>query len=772
MHIKEFRIYRYGPLTDSDRIILGDFNLLYGLNEEGKSLTIDAIVRLILAKKAIKNIFKRIDRVDDKAEGYIILEDDGNTIKFPDDGDITNFLDLSSEDLRNIFIIRNSDLSISKEETFYTGVTDKLTGLKSNKILLTKRRLMDIGKLTRPDSNGKLSDREADEKLLSRKNRAESLIDEIENLKVRAEEEGLDKIEEKIEDLNEDLQRIKMEFSNLEDAEKREKYEKGIEALEGLKSSLKKLKVLEVFNEDEEKKFRDKERDIQNTNEEMEKLAIDVKSRKIELEKVKKVKEEDERELHLMSERKRKVEDVEVDIKRHEECSEKLVQVRTMTKSIKPLMVVSVILLALSIIGMIVGPLLIFSIFSLLFFIPLIYTFTQVLRLSRMIANHKKMFERIRLDLVPIDISSDSMEDILSQIQVFKEKYYERENKLQSIKSNEGILIREMEQMNKKNSEYKVKIREFEKVIEEIKNVSRVKNLGEYQQKFIGKQEVERVSREHLAVLKSLFGTEGYSAKEELLEYWDKAVLELEIYRDKALAIRYNDREKRELHEKRDEVEMNKFEVEKKYINWQDNLKQIERESQEILKSEVYCNTLKEMSYLHKNLKDFVYSVEKNVENVLCVMRIFEDIEKEEETKISKLFGKDSRVSKYFSRITNKRYRIVDINTEEKHVFVYTGDNKRLDASKLSGGTYDQLYLSIRLALGGELLNTGFFIMDDPFVKSDFKRLQTQMHVLRKIVDEGWQILYFTAKKEVKDVLKKDIDDKKVKLIETNWITL
>ena len=58
------------------------------------------------------------------------------------------------------------------------------------------------------------------------------------------------------------------------------------------------------------------------------------------------------------------------------------------------------------------------------------------------------------------------------------------------------------------------------------------------------------------------------------------------------------------------------------------------------------------------------------------------------------------------------------------------------------------------------------------FIKSDIERLQRQMNVLWKIVDEGWQILYFTAKEEVKEALKKDIMEEKVNLIETNWITL
>ncbi len=66
----------------------------------------------------------------------------------------------------------------------------------------------------------------------------------------------------------------------------------------------------------------------------------------------------------------------------------------------------------------------------------------------------------------------------------------------------------------------------------------------------------------------------------------------------------------------------------------------------------------------------------------------------------------------------------------------------------LAGGAYDQLYFSIRLALAEKILKgkTGFFILDDPFIKSDHKRLAKQMDLLKKISKLGWQIIYFSSK--------------------------
>ena len=51
----------------------------------------------------------------------------------------------------------------------------------------------------------------------------------------------------------------------------------------------------------------------------------------------------------------------------------------------------------------------------------------------------------------------------------------------------------------------------------------------------------------------------------------------------------------------------------------------------------------------------------------------------------------------------------------------------------------------------------GFFIVDDPFIKAEPERLGRQMDMLKKICAHRWQMLYFSAKGEVKDILADDI---------------
>jgi uncharacterized protein YhaN len=121
-----------------------------------------------------------------------------------------------------------------------------------------------------------------------------------------------------------------------------------------------------------------------------------------------------------------------------------------------------------------------------------------------------------------------------------------------------------------------------------------------------------------------------------------------------------------------------------------------------------------------------------------------------------------------FREFTDGRYRLVTYEPEQNQVYVERVDGLRMRATALSGGAFDQLYLAIRISIAERLLpeSGGFFIMDDPFIKADRKRLQRLMRTLERLVERGWQILYFTAKDEVVDALREGIEGGRVKRID------
>ena len=182
----------------------------------------------------------------------------------------------------------------------------------------------------------------------------------------------------------------------------------------------------------------------------------------------------------------------------------------------------------------------------------------------------------------------------------------------------------------------------------------------------------------------------------------------------------------------------------------------------------IECSNLADLDATKKMIEGFISEKETTKKNVLEAMKIFSEIESEEQGKVKDLFGEKSSISNYFAEITNGMYTHVYLDPETGNVQVERKNGEKLLAQKLSSGTFDQLYLSIRLALGEKLLKggRGFFILDNPFIKADKRRLQNQVNILKRISATGWQVIYFTAKDEIKDALSLEIASKQVNLIQ------
>ena len=265
MKLKEFSIIRYGPLENLNKIKLNDFNLIWGKNECGKTLTIDGLVKLLFNKTG--KDFENLERVQEVPEGYVVLVDEkGNEYKIPEKGDLPKISGLSATECNNIFIVRNSNLSVahdlSKESMFYESITDKLTGLETERIAKISEKIKEIARLT--DKSLEFQDVK-DEKLKTRINEANKLIEEIDQLIQEVKEKGLDELEEKKVELKEQLETIEEEIKKLEALRKREKYEKGDEALTILKKLMDEIKELDVYNENDAKLWNDLEKELIQT---------------------------------------------------------------------------------------------------------------------------------------------------------------------------------------------------------------------------------------------------------------------------------------------------------------------------------------------------------------------------------------------------------------------------------------------------------------------------------------------------------------------------
>lgn len=777
MKIREFEIREYGPLGDTGKITLGNFNLFFGNNENGKTLTIDALIKLLLGKST--KDFKEVDRVTDDLRGSMTLDfDDNKPYILPDDGSINNILksmpiSLSSTDFRNIFIIRNSDLSIKNEADFYTGITEKLVGLRTTDIIRIKKSLREIGYLT---ENLDFQNNEKTTRLKDRLNKAEVCLNKIKKLKLDFIQKGFDKLELNFLKKRDELKYINSNIDKYEDARNREKHEKCSALLSELEERISKLKELDSYTDDELMFWENSIREISRCREEI----IDLKSKEeLLLKEISKIKIDYTSLSDKAIETGRIREKLYNDKARIESIKEGFINAgssksfKILCKRAAFLSLVVFIMLLLSFIFM--KPsiyLFIPAMITLLIAISLgVFEFKLELQERKTIFN----FEDLKLSLKELGIKADSIEDMMLEIQKINLEHEKIERLIAENKTVLNTKERHLNEVRDSIIKFKGIIESEEKKISLIQIQKKIRSKDEYRELLDDKSKNERECDAIYSKLDSYLG-KVENNPQEIINNWKKEIMKLDIFKDRGLGITYDESKYYVLKDKKKELESQLHNLKERIDTLNADMIGVERDTNEILfeKDErLYCKTVADLDIIEKELEDFYKGNIIQRSYIQEAIGILDEIAGEEKSKVLELFSKDSpiSVSKTFSNITTGLYKEVLYNRDNEKVMVRQSDGELIDAYKLSGGAYDQLYLSIRLALGEKLLQKekGFFILDDPFIKSDIERIEKQMETLRKIAEDGWQILYFSAKKEIMDMLSDDINNNKIKLTSIHW---
>ncbi len=752
MKIDKFRIVHYGPLPDRGEINLAEFNLIYGVNEAGKTLTLEALIKLLLGKN-IRD-FKNIDRVEDEVDGYIIINMDGQKNKLGREKQLEKIVPVTPADCRNIFIIRNSDLSIEPEVTFYAEVTNRLTGLQTNRIKNLRKKILEISALT---PGGDFSNRKEDGHLKTRVDDATRLLEEISLFKEEIKEKGVDEFEKNLIYLSDEIKKKERLRGKFEEARRRISYQKVVSSLTAIGNYKKSLKELSSYSYEDRNKWREVEREIERATIKVNELREELRKLEKELGNKEEELKNKKNEFEFAREKKEKTDKI------RPRLTEMKAKLSEMSNGNHPIFLKShyfiavSILLALSISGLIIResfPFLLLTITFGLFWLVLITSQAKNRRKKFLLERDLKT---LKLDLAESGIEGVEFEDLLEEVESFSFKFKRQE---EDIKEKE-ISIRTLANKKKEIKEETVPKLEEEKkkneeVIREIKAIVSVDKLSDFDEKLNKKKELEKGIAKEETILEQILGKESRSER----------IKELEVYKDSARDVEFDEKEYEKIV-KEISLEKNKFEkIENKIDVLSERMKGIERKTNKILPEEnLRCNGSNDLENIYNKIKEFITEKENTKEDATVVMNILEEIANEEKTKIREQFGEKSPVSGYFSEMTGGLYTGVEFNEEPEGIEVTLKNGTKLPSWKLSGGTYDQLYFSIRLALGEKLFpeEKGFFILDDPFTKASHDRLEVLIGMLRKISKKGWQIIYFSAKEEIREILG---NDKKVKLIE------
>ena len=284
-----------------------------------------------------------------------------------------------------------------------------------------------------------------------------------------------------------------------------------------------------------------------------------------------------------------------------------------------------------------------------------------------------------------------------------------RKNKInknnKKIEKNKKIELAEKEQeINNLKNEEKIIEKNNNELLDEINKIKIENNfLNNLEKEKIIKKYSEKINNDEINLL---FNSEKINEKIELIE---NEINELKI-------------------------ELNKLEIKKENIEPQlENLSKIEEEN--------------------FALKEELKNLQKNNESIELVKILLEKAYEKMKNNVSPIFTE--KLSKNISKITNGKYSKIYFN-DEQGLTVELDNGNYVLADRLSIGTIDQLYLSLRLAMLDELSTEKVpIILDEAFAYFDNERLT---NLLKFMIDEyrDRQIIIFTCTKREKEVLERE----------------
>jgi|LSQX01.2.fsa_nt_gb DNA repair exonuclease SbcCD ATPase subunit len=773
MIIREFLIDLYGPVRNRRCRLAPGFNLLYGDNETGKTLTVDALVKLLLGRQAREKEFAALERVEQFPEGYVILEaKPGETIKLPESGDLSKVAGLSPAECANIFIIRNSNLAIAREREFYADLTDRLTGLRTAEIAAIIGKLYEMAALT-PTGQFRNS---GEVKLKSRLEEAGELASHIEELHRALLAEGFPALEKEQLDLAEELAAIEERLEAFERARQRERYEKGKQALEQLQEAEARLQALQQINDDDERAWAEAERDRRRLKEEYAGLKAGLKEKEQELNALKRQWQEKRLAFEEVEERKTLIdEEIRPALKNYLVLKGDVMRREGHGRFLAATAAFAAVLLIVAVAGAILRPEPFFFTAAAVAALVALLSWLAAYRVKRDRGVAAAALENIMTKLARHGLEGEGEGAVHRAVQACTAEYDRLQAELNRMKGEIEALKRELAAL--RDFTMPLRARELSvaaRAIGEIKERSGLGSLVEYSARLKEKREAGAEITACRSVLESLFSSPpaaGDPAGETPLKFWEEAVAALASFVGESPGLHYDDQTVAQLKERKQAVEEKMAAGGYRIAAVERELQEIERQANLILQSEadpLYCRSASDLPLIRGRLIAFVEAHRQMKEEAQQVISIFEAIAAEEKARVAELFGAGSPVSGYFRQITGGLYETVFYDRAGERIKVRRRDGAILSADKLSGGAYDQLYLSIRLTLAEKLLagGGGFMIMDDPFIKSDRSRLKQQLTALLSIAAAGRQIIYITAKEEVRQLLRPEIEAGRVKAVE------
>lgn len=777
MRIKQLHVSRYGPMAPFENDELGNFALVHGANERGKTLLIDALIRLLFKKELRKTVRRHfgvgnrnMNRVLENPEGYVVLQTGSKEHKLEANQTLNDVLQvaITPDDFRNVFVVRDGDLTLRDEDKYYSRVSEKLTGLRSSEIDRLMRALQKRGKLRSATPDSDLANSLEQGKIADKVKDAESLIREIRALRETLLAEKFDELESEQITIHDRLRVLGREAELQRVAGDRKKFRKARRALGDLKRMKKTLASLESLDSEQLKRWQklisrreSTETDIAEEKKEAEKTERAIRSAKKALNAQEaKTREFEEKLNRIDAELKPSVDEYQ-----YERAEFRRLEPQTGTYR-KGLFATAGIT-ALALIGYLVHPSIVIAVIGAAALAVWFGLGFKQLKLRSAEGRLRAKMEKLSANSKRCGIELESVDEVISTIADLERELSSQQQETQSLKGDLQNLVKEKRRIENRIEVKSELMADLDAEILELRTDTQMATVGDYQAAIERRTKLAAAADAKVMILQDLMPTKlvGDSA----LDDWDRRIAVQLQATDGHEQVEFNAEALKRTTAEIAALEERKKEIHSALLQGSRKLHSVEVKAKElaVLDSSPPCRSTQELDYIGSLIVQFCDRVRRDQRIAQQAIEICRLVDAEERARVSDLFGPDSPVSEHVATITDGRYREVHYEADKNYVYLVDAAGDRIPAVNLSGGAFDQLYFAIRITIATRLLadEKGFLILDDPFVKADDERLDRMMEMLRRLAEGGWQILYFSAKDEVKQSLAKDIVAGSVRLV-------
>lgn len=739
MEIREIAINHYGPLRDIRYSPQPGLQVFHGPNESGKTLLLDSILKLMLGNRL--RDFSDIDRVPDPPQGRIAMRIEGREHILDGSTRLDQLTKLDSSYLRNIFVIRNKDLNIAGQSGFLRRVNDQLTGMESQRLSDLKDILRRQGRLTNPTASARLSKSAEFSKIGEHVETAEALAEEIQAYLSTAKDQQLDSIERRLEETRGNLRNLMAEIRGQELAEKYQAYLDLVQMVDEYEERAEVAGRLQPYTQ----------RTLITLQELESRAAINRDTAEANQNKLAQLTPRLEKAHAMHTAAKAKVAPLVDRMPQLENLEQRtLLAAGTSAPQPVPLAKFIIPMLIVTVLGLIIAGLAQpFS--TLLAAIPALSLFSAaaLFMLDRWLSNKVREHEQRNRLLLQEGAASGIMALTLQELAA---TLAQQKIGLQQDRSTLQTLSDDVRGMRQQQENFLDNIHvasaNADKAEHQLRQQLRqlgVTSLEEFGTKMAEYNQAQTQCDELHQRLEEEFGqlpphTGGW--RQLLLQRPVPAAAATTYDRNHLVQLRsLRDSTQEQVDKVREQLQQHKTTL----AGFASACQGLPLDEEGIGALPPDIVNLEMLEHAGTVLEEFATAVRTRFSTAKHLLEVLDELEREEQAKMVDLVGTNKPVQEIFRTVTGGRYTAISLD-EDLNIQVQNSSGLTLPASALSQGTYDQLYLALRLSLAKDLLagEPGFLLLDDAFLCADSQRLDRLLAVLAEEAAQGWQIIYFT----------------------------